>query len=136
MRDEVEGLLYEAVSRGETVKYSVRYDNPLGWACAVLGDQCAKKGLDGESLQWHVRAAKSSHVPAMLVEARCYRNGLGTAVDLVQAVRWLLAPLDRGNGDGIHEAIELASSMTIEQIREAGQLSGHSDEAELLIHRR
>ncbi|WP_329266893.1 tetratricopeptide repeat protein [Streptomyces sp. NBC_01451] len=105
-------------------------------ACAVLGDQCAKKGLDGESLQWYVRAAKSSHVPAMLVAARRYRDGVGTAVDLVQAVRWLLTPLDRGNGDGIHDAIELASSMTIEQIREAGQLSGHSDEAELLILRR
>lgn len=104
-------------------------------ACAVLGDQCAKKGLDGESLQWYVRAAKSSHVPAMLVAARRYRDGVGTAVDLVQAVRWLLTPLDRGNGDGIHDAIELASSMTIEQIREAGRLSGHSDEAELLIRR-
>ena len=105
-------------------------------ACAVLGDQCAKKGLDGESLQWYVRAARSSHVPAMLVAAQRYRDGVGTAVDLVQAVRWLLTPLDRGNGDGIHDAIELASSMTIEQIREAGQLSGHSDEAELLIRRR
>jgi TPR repeat protein len=86
-------------------------------ACAVLGDQCAKKGLDGESLQWYIRAARSSHVPAMLVAARCYRDGVGTAVDPVQAVRWLLAPLDRGNGDGVHDAIELAGSMTVEQIR-------------------
>ncbi|MFG2724826.1 tetratricopeptide repeat protein [Streptomyces canus] len=105
-------------------------------ACAVLGDQCAKKGLDGEALQWYIRAARSSHVPAMLVAARCYRDGVGTAVDPVQAVRWLLAPLDRGNGDGIHDAIELAGSMTVEQIREAGRLSGHSDEAGLLIRRR
>ncbi|WP_176742444.1 tetratricopeptide repeat protein [Streptomyces sp. LUP47B] len=102
-------------------------------ACAVLGDQCAKKGLYGESLQWYIRAARSSHVPAMLVAARCYRDGIGTSVDLVQAVRWLLAPLDRGNGDGVHDAIELAGSMTVEQIREAGRLSGHADEAELLI---
>lgn len=105
-------------------------------ACAVLGDQCAKKGLDSDSLQWYLRAARSSHVPAMLVAARCYRDGVGVAADPVQAVRWLLAPLDRGNGDGIHEAIELASSMTIDQIREAGRLSGHSDDAELLVSRR
>ncbi|WP_405812670.1 RHS repeat-associated core domain-containing protein [Streptomyces sp. NBC_01390] len=72
----------------------------------------------------------------VFVAARRYRDGVGTAVDLVQAVRWLLTPLDRGNGDGIHDAIELVGSMTVEQICEAGQLSGHSDEAELLIRRR
>ncbi|MEU5592591.1 tetratricopeptide repeat protein [Streptomyces sp. NPDC020298] len=105
-------------------------------ACAVLGDQCAKKGLDVESLQWYVRAARSSHVPAMFVAAQRYRDGLGTPIDPVQAVRWFLAPLDRGNGDGIHDAINLASSMTVEQIREAGRLSGHPDEAELLVRRR
>lgn len=105
-------------------------------ACAVLGDQCAKKGLDAESLQWYVRAARSSHVPAMFVAAQRYRDGIGTPVDPVQAVRWFLAPLDRGNGDGIHDAIKLAGSMTVEQIREAGRLSGHSDEAELLVRRR
>ncbi|WP_123972563.1 tetratricopeptide repeat protein [Streptomyces sp. Ag109_O5-1] len=105
-------------------------------ACAVLGDQCAKKGLDGDSLQWYLRAASSSHVPAMLVAARRYRDGIGTPIDPVQAVRWFLTPLDRGNGDGIHDAIELASSMTVEQIREAGRLSGHVDEAELLLRGR
>ncbi|SDN20566.1 tetratricopeptide repeat protein [Actinacidiphila guanduensis] len=105
-------------------------------ACAVLGDQCAKKGLDDDSLQWYLRAAKSSHVPAMLVAARRYRDGIGTPIDPVQAVRWFLTPLDRGNGDGIHDALELASSMTVEQIREAGRLSGHLDEAELLLRGR
>ncbi|MFF7139511.1 TPR repeat protein [Streptomyces sp. SAI-126] len=105
-------------------------------ACAVLGDQCAKKGLDYDSLQWYLRAAKSSHVPAMLVVARRYRDGIGTPVDPVQAVRWFLTPLDRGNGDGIHDALALASSMTVEQIREAGRLSGHVDEVELLMRGR
>lgn len=102
-------------------------------ACAVLGDQCSAKGLDAEALQWYVRAAGSSHVPAMFAAAQRYRNGIGTAVDPVQAVRWFLSPLDRGNGDGIHEAIEMARSMTMDQVREAGRLSGHSDEAELLL---
>ncbi|MGW1627603.1 tetratricopeptide repeat protein [Streptomyces sp. NPDC002172] len=105
-------------------------------ACAVLGDQCAKKGLDEDSLRWYLRAAKSSHVPAMLVAARRYRDGIGTPIDPVQAVRWFLTPLDRGNGDGIHDALELATSMTVEQIREAGRLSGHADEAELLMQGR
>jgi hypothetical protein len=71
----------------------------------------------------------------MLAAARRFRDGIGTIADPIQAVRWFLSPLDRGNGDGIHEAIELASSMTIDQIREAGRLSGYSDEAELLIRR-
>lgn len=105
-------------------------------ACAVLGDQYAKKGLDSESLRWYRRAAESSHVPAMLTIARCYRDGIGTPADPVQAIRWFLTPLDRGNGDGIHDALDLANAMTVEEIREAGRLSGHPGEAELLIRGR
>ncbi|MFE9627025.1 tetratricopeptide repeat protein [Streptomyces sp. NPDC006527] len=104
-------------------------------ACAVLGDQFAIKGREEEALRWYVRAAKSSHAPAMLAAALRYRDGVGTAADPVQAVRWFLSMLDRGNGDGIHDAIQLARSMTLDQVREAGRLSGHPDEAESLIGR-
>ncbi|MEU3466005.1 tetratricopeptide repeat protein [Streptomyces sp. NPDC006733] len=102
-------------------------------ACAVLGDQLAKKGRDGESLDWYVKAAKSGHAPAMFSAARRYRDGVGCEVDPVQAVRWFLAMLDRGNGDGVHEAIKIAPLMTPDQILEAGRLSGRGSEAELLL---
>ena len=42
--------------------------------------------------------------------------------------------LEYGNGDGIHEAIQLATQgMTDEQIRAAGQLAGRQTEAETFI---
>ncbi|MCZ4100631.1 sel1 repeat family protein [Streptomyces sp. So13.3] len=102
-------------------------------ACAVLGDQLAKKGREDESLDWYVRAARSGHAPAMFAAAGRYRDGIGCEPDLVQAVRWYLAMLDRGSGDGIHEAIKLVPSMTPEQIVEAGRLSGRNSEAETLL---
>ncbi|MBO4259118.1 tetratricopeptide repeat protein [Streptomyces griseorubiginosus] len=102
-------------------------------ACAVLGDQLAKKGEDGEALVQYVKAAESGHASAMFAAARRYRDGIGCAADPVQAVRWFLAMLDRGNGDGIHEAIRMAPSMTADQIREAGRLSGRESEAESLL---
>jgi TPR repeat protein len=102
-------------------------------ACAVLGDQMARKNEDSEALRWYVKAAESGHVPAMLTAARRYRDGLGVGVDPVQALRWFLAPLDRGNGDGLHEAIQLAHGMSPESVREAGRLSGRESEAESLL---
>lgn len=102
-------------------------------ACAVLGDQFAVKGKNDEALHWYVRDARSSHAPAMLAAARRYRDGTGAEADPVQAVRWFLGMLDRGNGDGIHEAIELARTMTPEQVREAGRLAGRPGDAESLI---
>ncbi|MDX2677064.1 hypothetical protein [Streptomyces soliscabiei] len=38
-------------------------------ACAVLGDQLARKGSDEESLAWYVKAAESGHAPAMFAAA-------------------------------------------------------------------
>jgi hypothetical protein len=59
---------------------------------------------------------------------------MGTEPDPVQAVRWFLGMLDRGNGDGVHDAIELAKhGMTDEQIRDAGRLATRPVEAEALI---
>ena len=102
-------------------------------ACAVLGDQLAKKGRESEALHWYVRAAESGHAPAMFAAAGRYRDGVGCETDPVQAVRWFLAMLDRGNGDGIHEAIKLAPSMTPGQILEAGRLAGREAEAQTLL---
>lgn len=101
-------------------------------ACAVLGDQCSARGASEDALNWYVRAAGSSHVPAMLAAAFRYRDGVGCDADPVQALRWFLAALERENADGVHEAIGLAKTMTRDQILRAGALSGRTDEAELL----
>ncbi|RAY11296.1 hypothetical protein DPM19_31615 [Actinomadura craniellae] len=69
----------------------------------------------------------------MFAAALCYRDGTGTAPDPVQAVRWFLNMLDVGNGDGVHEAIQLARSMTEEQINQAAKLAGREPDAHTLI---
>jgi TPR repeat protein len=104
-------------------------------ACALLGDSLYAQKKPEEALPWFVAAADSGHAPAMFAAASMFRDGDGTSADNVQAVRWFLTMLDRGNGDGIHEAIQLAPQMSVEEIREAGRLSGHEADAELLISR-
>ncbi|MFI1840219.1 hypothetical protein [Streptomyces olivaceoviridis] len=53
----------------------------------------------------------------------------------MQAVRWFLVMLAHGDGNGIHEAIQLAKAraMDEEQIREAGRLARAPGSAEALI---
>lgn len=102
-------------------------------ACALLGESLYAQKKPEEALPWFVAAANSGHAPAMFAAGEMFRDGDGTSVDNVQAVRWFLAMLDRSNGDGVHEAIRLAPRMSIEEIREAGRLSGHETDAELLI---
>ncbi|MCX4745889.1 sel1 repeat family protein [Kitasatospora sp. NBC_01287] len=105
-------------------------------ACALLGDELSAVDQDAEAFQWYLRAAASGHAPAMFVAGCWYRGGVGTSVDGVQAIRWFLSMLDRGNADGIHQAIDLARYMTADQVREAGRLAGREADAELLLRRR
>jgi uncharacterized protein len=62
-----------------------------------------------------------------------YRDGFGGAPDLVQAVRWYWALLGAGNGDGVHEVLQLASQMTEAELREAARLAGNPAPAEALL---
>jgi uncharacterized protein len=49
-------------------------------------------------------------------------------------MRWYFTMLDHGNGDGIHEAIELAKSgVPDDQIREAARLAGREADGEVTI---
>jgi TPR repeat protein len=104
-------------------------------AAAVLGDRLSAIDEDAEALSWYLHAAQRGHAGSMFAAGCWYRDGLGTEPDPVQAVRWFLAMLDKGNGDGIHEAIQLVKQgMTDEQIHTAGQLAGRPSEAETLMH--
>ncbi|MBK3627022.1 sel1 repeat family protein [Streptomyces sp. MBT49] len=103
-------------------------------AAAVFGDRFAASDEDTETLSWYRHAAQRGHAGAMFAAACRCRDGLSTAPDPVRAVRWFLAVLDHGNGDGIHEAIQLVKrGMTEAQIRSAGELAGRSSKAETLI---
>jgi hypothetical protein len=74
------------------------------------------------------------NISAMFTAGCCYRDGVGTRRNCVQAVRWYLAMLACGDGDGVHEAIELVKrGMTDAQIVEAGRLAAQEGEASALI---
>ncbi|WP_369240797.1 hypothetical protein AB5J56_40760 [Streptomyces sp. R21] len=107
-------------------------------AAARAGHSAAQR-----TLGFMYRTARGVEADAFLAEVlfRCLPLGASTATAWKQRRTrsrprgWFLAMLDRGNGDGIHEAIQLVKQgMTDEPIRTAGQLAGRPSEAETLIH--
>ncbi|MEV5173725.1 tetratricopeptide repeat protein [Streptomyces flaveolus] len=104
-------------------------------AGAVLGDRLSALDRDEEALGWYVWAAERGHTGAMNAAACWYRDGFGTTPDPVQAVRWFFVMLAHGDGNGIHEAVQLAKdgALNEEQIREAGRLARDPGSAEALI---
>ncbi|MFE2557173.1 tetratricopeptide repeat protein [Streptomyces sp. NPDC059352] len=104
-------------------------------AGALLADRLSALDRDEEALRWYLWAAERGHTGAMNAAACWYRDGFGTEPDPVQAVRWFLVMLAHGDGDGVHEAIDLAKSgaLNAEQLREAGRLAGDPGTAEALI---
>ncbi|GAA4129264.1 tetratricopeptide repeat protein [Actinomadura keratinilytica] len=120
-RDELVSLLEGAADKG------------LAEAATELGNLLAKEDRDEEALRWYLRAAHAGYPEAMYVAGCWYRDGYGTEPDPVQAVRWFLAMLGAGSGDGVHEAIKLAGSMTDEQIRRAAVLAGDPNCGDALV---
>jgi hypothetical protein len=102
-------------------------------SAAKLGDLLAGVGRNAEAIDWYVKAASRGHTGAMDVAACWFRDGTAGPPDPVQAVRWFLAMLNSGNGDGVHEAIQVAKSMNPEQIREAARLAGRVGDGEAII---
>jgi uncharacterized protein len=103
-------------------------------ACALLADQYNARDEEEDAFRWYLTAAQAGHVPAMWVVAARYAAGLGTAEDRVQAVRWLLQMMHRGNGDGFHEALRIARGMPAEDVRTAGELADRTADAEAILH--
>ena len=88
------------------------------WATA--GRTRAEREEAGHRL---LAAAQAGYAPAMYRLGLAYRDADGVARDPVQAARWLIAALDRGQADGVHDLHELAREMTPDQIREADRLA-------------
>ncbi|MFI6421306.1 tetratricopeptide repeat protein [Streptomyces sp. NPDC050842] len=104
-------------------------------AGALLADRLSELDRDEEALTWYLWAAERGHTGAMHAAACWYRDGFGTDPDPVQAVRWFFTMLAHGEGDGVHEAIELAKSgaLDADQVREAGRLADDPGTADALI---
>ncbi|WP_203832876.1 tetratricopeptide repeat protein [Actinoplanes lobatus] len=128
---------------------SVLGDHPdaVGWlrvaaekgisaAYPVLGDRLSALDQDEEALNWYVRAAHGGHQGAMRAAADWHRDGFGGPVDLIQALRWYLKLLEVGNADGVHAAHAITPRMTVDEIHEAGRLSGRYVDAEVFSQRK
>jgi hypothetical protein len=102
-------------------------------AAAELGDALARVDRDEEAISWYRKAAISGHVGAMNALASWYRDGIHGEPNLIEALHWFLAMLNYGNGDGMHEAIQIAPLMTEMQVREGARLAGREAEGEALL---
>jgi len=90
-------------------------DTGVSEAYPLLGDKLSQRDLDEQALRWYVRGAHAGHAGSMFAAACWYRDGFGGPVDLVQALRWYLAMLEVGNGDGVHQAHHIVPMMTDDQ---------------------
>jgi TPR repeat protein len=121
--DIAEGLrrLEEAANGGIAAAWTAL----AGWR-AGEGDAVAAR-------KFYALGSGAGDPKAMAILADYCRDGRGGEKDVLEAVRWYLRLLDFGNGDGVHEAIQLARSMTDEQIVRAAQLAGRASDAQALI---
>ncbi|MET8461478.1 tetratricopeptide repeat protein [Micromonospora zamorensis] len=102
-------------------------------AYAIIGNHLSFLDLDEEALEWYLVGAKAGQVNCMFVVGGWYRDGVGTSVNLVQSLRWFLAMLNEGSGDGVHEAHQFVSRMTSEEVREAARLAGRPLDADVFL---
>jgi uncharacterized protein len=119
--EEVMSLLMEAAEQG------------IAQASKMLGDWFAKMDREPEACAWYLKAANGGNGEAMFALAKRLRHGRGTERDEVQALCWFVKMLQIGNGDGIHEAVQMARSMSDADIRRAGRMAGDLSSAEALI---
>lgn len=77
---------------------------------------------------------QGAYVALKELAAMC-RDGVGGEVSLVRSLGCYLKLLNIGDGDGMHEAHQLADRMTDEEIREAASWGNRTVEGESLIRR-
>jgi uncharacterized protein len=127
----------EAIEAGDSAGAQVAWDEAerLGNLAGVpVRDRFDLIERQEDGLSWSLWGAVAGNTSAMFAVACCYRDGVGSRRDRVQAVRWYLAMLAHGDGDGVHEAIEVVrQGMTDAQILKAGRLAGLEAEARSLI---
>jgi uncharacterized protein len=124
---EIDDAQSAAVAWGEAERLG-------GLVGVAVRDRLGSATCDEDGLSWSLWGAVGGNVSAMCTAACCYRDGVGTRRDYVQALRWYLTMFVCGDGDGVHNAIELVKrGMTDAQIVQAGRLAGAEQGAQSLI---
>lgn len=102
-------------------------------AAAELGDALAGANRSEEAVAWYRKASLGGHTGAMNVLGSWFRDGVVGEPDLVEALHWFLAMLNYGDGDGMHEAIQLVPLMSKAQVREGARRAGREGDGEALL---
>lgn len=102
-------------------------------ASLKLAELANAAGDQPRARRLYERAAGQGSLAAIQVLASWCRDGIGGPVDVVEAIGWYLRMLDYGNGDGVHEAIQLAKGMAPAEIRRAAEIAGCAAAVEALI---
>jgi uncharacterized protein len=108
-------------------------DRGLTEAMCKLGELLSDNDRDAEAMSWFLRAASAGNAMAMHAAGSWYRDGYGTTVDNVQALRWFLAMRNVGSFDATHDAMELAKRMTADDVRAAAALAERAPDGEFLV---
>ncbi|WP_370378070.1 hypothetical protein [Catenulispora sp. GAS73] len=126
-----------AIEAGDSVGARAAWDEAerLGRLAGVsVRDRLDSIACHEDGLSWSLWGAANGNPSAMFSAACCYRDGVGTRRDRMQAVRWYLVMVAHGDGDAAHDAMEVAKQgMTDAQILEAGRLAGQEAWARSLI---
>jgi len=94
----------------------------------VLGERLSALDQDEEALAWFVKGAEAGDRQCALAAACSYRDGYGTAVDLVQSLPWFLTLFWTDQmGDGLHESHKVVELMGEDDVYRAGSLAGQPD---------
>ncbi|RAY15970.1 hypothetical protein DPM19_09495 [Actinomadura craniellae] len=102
-------------------------------AAALLADWYADKEEYARARNLYSAAANGGMPGVMFTLGKWCAEGVGGKIDKIEAVRWFLKMLDFEDGDGIHEAIQMARTMTDAEIIEAAALAGRDADATALI---
>jgi TPR repeat protein len=103
-------------------------------AAALLADWYGDHQEYVEARGFYLEAAAGGIPSAMLTLGKWLARRVGGEVDKTEAVRWLLAPLEFGDGDGVDDAIQIARTMSDVEIREAATKAGRGADAVALIN--
>lgn len=152
-KDETEGhaWLLRAAQQGDAVamlnlvgaRSDAEGDELLARAAALglvhagarLADRLSERDQDEEALRWFVWAAERGHTGAMAAAGDWFRDGFGTPPDPQSALRWYITLLQYGDGDRLHDAIELvrATQLPADRVRAAAALAGRPSAGESLL---
>jgi TPR repeat protein len=78
---------------------------------------------DVEAVKWFTKAAEQGFARAQNNLGARYENGLGVPKDYIQAAKWYILATAQGNEEAANKFVELAKSMTSEQIAQAQKLA-------------